>query len=186
MRIVESASFLAGRTAILDHRPRMAALLGTVAIGWAEVEETLALLFAWLLGQNGEPMEYGRPVDPLGVEFFHETPASYQRLRMVERGVEHRLSDGLLLEFKAVKQRVEHAGKLRNRYLHNRMGVDPAHADALVMCPLVGDMWVVEENDLMEAIAAMDAAMAALRGFESRSREEVRARFAPDGLSRRS
>jgi hypothetical protein len=178
VKTLSEASFSGGSDALLEHRPEMMAKLGLIAANWAEVEEALALLFAWLLGQNGEPGEFGQPVDALGIEFFHEIPSSYQRLKMARRSTEHRLSEGLQEAFKKdVIPVFEKAGKCRNLFLHNRLGVDERYPYALVMNPLVGELCLIEEKDLTEALEAIAVAKNAVWMFNKQARDEIKAKY---------
>lgn len=178
MKTLDVASFMGEDDALLKQRPVMIAKLGLIAANWAEVEEALALLFAWLLGQNGQPEEYGQPVDALGIEFFNEIPSAHQRLKMVRRSTEHRLSEALQGTFaKQVMPVFESAGKLRNIFLHNRLGVDEKYPNGIVMNPLVGDIRLVEEKDLDEALAKIEAARDAICAFNRQARDEIKARY---------
>jgi hypothetical protein len=176
LKAVEDVSFVGDSDALIELRPELMATVGFIVAKWSEVDETIAFLFAWLLGQNGKPEEYGQPTDPLGIEFFHAIPSFYQRKAMLIRAIEHRLPNEFMEAFKkGVEKILERASSLRNRLMHNRLFVSHEYPGALLMNELVGHTYVVDGEDLKETVAAMKEAISAVSAFHEKARKHIKA-----------
>jgi hypothetical protein len=159
-------------TRVLLERPSLMALFGLITANWSQLEEHIALFYAYLLGQHGPSQRYGQPVDPMGVHIFFELASWHQRKKLLSLMIGTRLpAESLKIFNSMVVKTVETAAKHRNGLVHTRLAVSDQYPDALVAVPLIGDMRVIMQSNLDEAIERIEQARQAVMEFEHDARQ---------------
>jgi hypothetical protein len=157
-------------------RHALAALLGTIAAEWAQLEVRIMHLYAYLMGvylprsPGWEP-----PIHPVALQVFDTLETLRLRLSLLRKlGSWVLKSEALERELKeVVLDSIERAAKMRNTMLHAEWGIAPEYPDALILLPTFGHQMVYEESDFHEAIDRIVEARSCLGRFEVKARSHL-------------
>jgi hypothetical protein len=162
---------LKGGPRVLAEQPKLLGMIGLIAAEWSAMEERLALLYGYLMGQRGPALEYGHPIDPVAIHIFYQLEPRHQRQRLLRTIASIRLdARDVYPELSEAIRLMDRAARARNDLMHTRLGVSDSYPSSLVAIPLVGDMKEIDERFLDEALADIEAAQQAVSKAEYAAR----------------
>jgi len=155
----------------LFKRKDIVAFIGLLTIQWSRIEQELAFLHAYLLGQREVKDDYGNAVDAYGVSIFFAIPSLHQKLLLLKSCIEHRISGVAATYFeKNTAKLVQAAANQRKKFVHTGMRHKDTSLDVLIADPLVGDSFEIRVKDLHEAMDSLEAAWISVIRFHEMCR----------------
>lgn len=166
----EELSFKAGEGVLLAERPELLCLVGLICGEWARVEQELAFLYDYLFAQKGKPVEFGHPVDGLGVATFYSIESNLGRKSMLSLAIEWRMGSSAVKEFDSkVWALLKTAIAGRNRVAHSRMFVSVAYPEKLIFYARDGNYYAAGKGWLEGVVKNISEAGAALAHFHHKT-----------------
>jgi hypothetical protein len=155
-------------------RSRLLMLIGLVAAEWSALEERMALLYGYLVGQRGPAEEYGQPVDETAVNIFYELEARHQRQRLLRSIACMRMgTPKAYAELSEALDLVDKASHGRNDLMHTPLVVSDLYPSSLVAAPLVGEMREIDEQFVEETLKEIEQARLAISHAEQVARRQL-------------
>lgn len=144
------ASVLAAPKSLL-HRPKLAALIGTIVAEWSYIEQSLAYIFNVAAAGKPSPIG-GHSIDPIASAIFDTLVGFPARISVVKSVIKLRASDELKNEFNALHNKMLKRSKERNTIAHACWNISDQYPDDLVTFDIDGSWIIYTEKDLSDIL----------------------------------